>query len=97
MSLAATLKIDNSGMASHVGDPAPAGRLIPADPDALFFTNEAAYLAGLSPRTLEKLRIVGGGPKFVKLGRATRYRRRDLAEWIERRQRKSTSDLGQAA
>ncbi|HEY3909465.1 MAG TPA: helix-turn-helix domain-containing protein [Stellaceae bacterium] len=84
-------------VASHVADPCPDGRPIPTDPDALLSTGEAAFLCAMSPRSLEKWRVVGGGPLFVRLGRATRYRRRDLVEWSERRRRKSTSDRGEAA
>ena len=74
---------------------APAGRIIPQDPDALLFQSEAAYLTGLSPRTFEAMRMKGGGPRFIVVGRrAVRYCRRDLMEWIESRRRQSTSDLG---
>jgi hypothetical protein len=72
---------------------APAGRVIPSDPDALLLQIEAAYLAAISPRTLESLRSKGGGPIFVALGRrAIRYRRRDLLAWVEQRMRRTTSD-----
>ena len=97
MSPTSTAATETSTQALHIADACPAGRPIPQDPDALLLTGEAAFLAGLSPRTLEKLRVVGGGCPFVRLGRATRYRRRDLVEWIERQLRKSTSDRGTAA
>jgi len=83
--------------AVHAADPEPAGRPIPRDADALLFTAEAAYIAGLSPRTLEKLRVAGGACPYVSLGRAVRYRRRDLLAWIEGKVRRSTSDTGRAA
>jgi hypothetical protein len=74
---------------------APAGRIIPLDPEALLFQSEAAYLIAASTRTLEAWRLHGGGPPFIGLGRrAVRYRRRDLLEWIEARRRRSTSDPG---
>ncbi len=75
----------------------PAGRPIPRDPDALLYTSEAAFLTALSPRTLEALRVRGGGPKYFSLcrgRRAIRYRRSDVTEWIEAHRRKSTSDPG---
>ena len=75
----------------------PAGRPIPSDPDALLFGAEAAYLAGLSVRTLESFRLRGNGPYFVKFSRAVRYRRGDVLTWIERQVRRSTSDRGEAA
>jgi predicted DNA-binding transcriptional regulator AlpA len=73
---------------------APAGRPIPSDPDAVLFGAEAAYLCGLSIRTLEALRVRGGGPRFVSLGRSVRYRRRDVIAFIDARVRASTSDPG---
>lgn len=57
-------------------------------------TPAAGEYVGLAARTLEKLRIVGGGPRFVKLGRAVRYRPVDLDDWLAARLRNSTSDSG---
>ena len=74
---------------------APSGRPIPDLPDALLRTPEVAFLLGLSPRTLEALRLRGGGPPFVAVTpKAIRYRRRDLEAWIDARIRVSTSDPG---
>ena len=71
----------------------PGGRPIPQHPDALIYTVEAAFLLGLSPRTLEALRLRGGGPPYIQVTpKAVRYRRRDLDAWLDARQRKSTSD-----
>ena len=73
----------------------PNGRPIPVHPDALLHTTEAAFLLGLSPRTMEALRLRGGGPAYYSVGRrACRYRRRDLEIWLDVRRRKSTSDPG---
>lgn len=44
-----------------------------------------------SVRTLQKWRVTGFGPRFYKPGRSVRYRRRDLAEWVETRARRHTS------
>jgi len=73
---------------------APAGRIIPTDPDALLFEAETAYLLGQSKRTLADWRMTGGGPDYLRLGRqrGVRYRRRDLIAWMETRKRRSTSD-----
>jgi hypothetical protein len=49
----------------------------------------------ISPRTLAKLAVVGGGPPFRKAGRFPMYEPADLDAWIERRlgpKRTSTSD-----
>lgn len=51
----------------------------------------AAYL-GLSESTLEKARVYGNGPRYVKLGRAVRYRITDLEDWLSSRTVSSTSE-----
>lgn len=49
-------------------------------------TPEAAQYLGLSPSTLEKLRVVGDGPRFIRLGvRAIGYDLAELDNWIEGR------------
>jgi predicted DNA-binding transcriptional regulator AlpA len=53
------------------------------DADALLGEVRAAELLCLSQRTLQAWRAKGGGPAFVRAGRAVRYRRRDLIAWIE--------------
>lgn len=63
----------------------------------LLNTHQAARVCGLSPRTLEKLRLQGNGPQYRKLNRAVRYARHDLERWIEQGRRRSTSDPGPAA
>jgi hypothetical protein len=61
---------------------------------ALLTTCEAARYCHLSPRTLEKYRVIGGGPTYVHLGEhAVRYRQEDLDIWIENNRRRTTSDL----
>lgn len=64
----------------------------------LLRTMEAARFLGLSPSTLEKLRCLGGGPRFTKLGaRAVGYFPEDLLSWAKSRTRRSTSDPGEGA
>lgn len=53
---------------------------------------EAAELLRVSPRTLEKLRLVGGGPRFRKFGRRVLYAVNDLESWSNSRACVSTSD-----
>jgi excisionase family DNA binding protein len=55
---------------------------------------EAAKLLRLSERTLERLRLTGGGPRYVKCGRSVRYRECDLDAWIAARVVSSTSAEG---
>ena len=58
-----------------------------------FYSNgEAAAFLRLSPRTLEKYRVTGGGPLFRKLGRRVVYNLVDLEEWAARRICETTSD-----
>ena len=55
-------------------------------------TGEAAEWVGLAASTLENLRVLGGGPTYLKLGRAVRYRAEDLDGWLSVRERRSTSE-----
>ena len=55
-------------------------------------TPEAADYCGSSASTFEKLRLFGGGPRFVKLGRRVVYDPSDLDAWLDANRRKSTSD-----
>jgi excisionase family DNA binding protein len=48
----------------------------------LLTQREAAAVLCLSERTLERLRVSGTGPRFVRAGRSVRYREADLEAWI---------------
>jgi len=61
------------------------------DPDYMMTETEAAELANLSVKTLRNWRLKGGGPTYAKLGSLVRYRRRDLASWVDRNLTQSTS------
>jgi predicted DNA-binding transcriptional regulator AlpA len=61
-------------------------------PTRLLTQVDAAKLLRLSERTLERLRLTGGGPRYVKAGRAVRYRPCDLEAWIAERIVNSTSE-----
>ena len=64
----------------------------------LLTEKEAGKLLGFSIRTLQKWRVYGGGPRFVRASaRAIRYQRCDLDEWIQSCLRSSTSDPGSGA
>ncbi len=58
-----------------------------------FTTREAALYLGLAVSTLNKWRCHGGGPQFLKLGRAVRYRKDDLDRFIETRMFGSTAEV----
>ena len=55
---------------------------------------EAARHLGLSTRTLDRYRVSGEGPVFLRFGGGVRYLREDLDDWARTRRRKSTSDDG---
>ena len=59
-------------------------------------TEQAAANLGLSPRTLERYRVRGGGPPFVSYCNRVHYLRSDLDTWVVERRRLSTSDTGAA-
>lgn len=55
---------------------------------------QAADHLGVSVGYMNKLRLRGGGPAFVKMGARVGYDPADLAAWIEASKRSSTSDTG---
>ena len=65
----------------------------PANPEFLT-TDEAAAFLRLSPRTLEKQRVLGGGPRFRKFGARVVYAAVDLRAWADGRAYGMTSDPG---
>lgn len=63
-----------------------------AQPARYLTNNEAAAFLRLSPRTLEKQRVIGGGPRFRKFGRRVMYAIVDLEAWADARSFEMTSD-----
>ena len=60
---------------------------------ARYLTNEeAAEFLRLSPRTLEKHRVIGGGPRFRKFGGRVLYAFDDLEAWADARAFRMTSE-----
>jgi hypothetical protein len=59
--------------------------------DDLLTELEAAQLRRQSVRTLQAERLRGDGCPFVKLGRSVRYRRSDVARFIESNVKTSTT------
>jgi len=57
-------------------------------------TEEAGAFLRLSPRTLEKQRVLGGGPRFRKFGARVVYAAADLRAWADRHAYGMTSDPG---
>ena len=60
--------------------------------DVLLDQKQTAHFLGLSVRTLERHRLAGTGPLYVRVGRLVRYRQQDLADFVERNVRRSTSE-----
>ena len=48
--------------------------------------------SGLSISTLNKLRLSGDGPPYIKAGRRVLYDIRDVEAWLAKRKRKHTSE-----
>ena len=63
-----------------------------AQPQRYLTNDEAAEYLRLSPRTLEKQRVIGGGPRFRKFGRRVMYAVADLDAWAADRSFETTSD-----
>jgi predicted DNA-binding transcriptional regulator AlpA len=60
----------------------------------LLTQREAATALRLSERSMERMRVSGLGPKFIRCGgRAVRYRQSDLDEWLTARSVRSTSEI----
>lgn len=54
-------------------------------PNRYLNNREAAEFLQLSPRTLNKQRVYGGGPQFHKFGRRVVYALADLESWANAR------------
>ncbi len=57
-------------------------------------TPDAAIHCNCSESKLEKARVSGNGPVFIKLGRTVVYDVSDLDDWLASNRRTSTSDDG---
>lgn len=62
-----------------------------ASGEALLSPKQAAELLNMSTSWLAKLRVKGGGPVYLKLHGAVRYRLSDLQSWLKAQLRVSTS------
>lgn len=72
--------------------PATAPTVTATQPARYLTNDEAAEFLRLSPRTLEKQRVIGGGPRFRKFGRRVMYSVTDLEAWADARSFEATSD-----
>ncbi len=65
--------------------------------DELFDTDAVASYTGLSPVTLRKWRMTGAGPRFLRLGRAVRYRKAAVDAFLAGREFSTTTEADMAA
>lgn len=61
---------------------------------SLMNVTEAAERLSVSASYLNKLRVTGGGPPFVKIGARVAYDPLDLATWLNSQKRSTTSSVG---
>ena len=60
--------------------------------EPLLTVGQVFELTGRAVSSLEKDRLTGSGPPYVKLGRLVRYRQSDVLAWLDERRHKSTSE-----
>ncbi|MGE3916369.1 MAG: helix-turn-helix transcriptional regulator [Hyphomicrobiaceae bacterium] len=70
----------------------------PAGPLWFLTTIEVADMLRISRRTLERMRVEGTGPRYIKVGPGKRsrvlYRQTDVEDWLSRFNFGSTSEYG---
>jgi predicted DNA-binding transcriptional regulator AlpA len=52
-------------------------------PEALLKERELARILGLSLTSLRRWRLIGRGPRYLKLGAAVRYQAKDVSAWLD--------------
>ena len=93
--MAAGHSIYSRTAAAAAPQPAPSAAAPAASANPEFLTtDEAAAFLRLSPRTLEKQRVLGGGPRFRKFGARVVYAAVDLRAWADSNTFGMTSDPG---
>ena len=61
--------------------------------DGMLSTRDAARVLGVRPRTLEHWRSIATGPTYSKIGRAVRYSRGALEQFIQDNEHMSASEM----
>jgi predicted DNA-binding transcriptional regulator AlpA len=51
----------------------------------LLTERDVARVTGLSVASVRRWRLLGIGPKYIKIGAAVRYRSEDISAWLEGR------------
>jgi predicted DNA-binding transcriptional regulator AlpA len=65
---------------------------MPVTLENLLSENEISQIFGRSIPTLQKDRLRGNGPPFIKIGRLVRYSPSAVQAWLDDQVRRSTSD-----
>ncbi len=65
-----------------------------SDSEPLLNEAEVARRLHLTVDTLRAWRCRGGGPVYIRCGKAVRYAPSDLRAWLDARRRRSTSEAG---
>ena len=68
----------------------------PTNPQIYLTTRQAAEILHMSHRSLEALRMKGGGPRYRKASRKCLYARSDIDTWLEGRTFDHTAQARQA-
>jgi hypothetical protein len=69
----------------------------PTDPNVLVDQVDAAAILDVTPRSMERWRLIGDGPPFIRISsRCVRYRLGDLHEWVASRRQTSTTQAAAA-
>ena len=56
---------------------------MPRDENELLTEEELSAELKVSPRTLQRWRRQGRGPRWIRVGKAPRYRWSDVQRWLE--------------
>jgi excisionase family DNA binding protein len=59
--------------------------------DTYLTTPETSEYLKTARGTLSKMRVTGSGPPYTRIGRAIRYKKSDLDQWMTERLTNSTS------
>lgn len=62
--------------------------------ERLITDREVSKLTGIPRKTLQALRLRGGGPDFIKIRSSCRYRPSEIENWLKANTRKTTSEGG---
>ena len=62
------------------------------NPEAVLTERQVAAEYNIPIKSLQQYRYRGNGPRFLKLGRSVRYRRRDIQAWFEKNEVKPRSE-----